>query len=714
MNRLDYINKINGYAAKYVLEVEGYNEANQYDINIQSENFLIPVLNEIFNLNLVNVNFSIRDDYPAIDLADFEQRVAFQITSTSSLKKISDSLEKFFGKGLEQHFSQLYFYIITEKKAKYDKRKIAKFLKDDFDFDPSKHILDRSKLMGKIAAIGSTDKLQRILEVYENEFSDASNISKRNDSDALRIYKQKTATLILNKVFFNESTTKLDYYVSPFFNYCCFFYDNNDLRINEEIEKQRISLEIEFNKKEEERRKKLEASLRLEGFLAETEEIVTDTIVEKSEFKPPLFFDFKFLNYRLDRLLFDFCTGTKKYQIRTSSPCCAIVLGYPGQGKTTLCEKLFYDLNNTELKSVQPFLIGLRRIRDTEGLIKNPFETIKKHLLAVEKINIAQFDKEKIVLILDGLDEMLIREGFSPDDHLKFVIELIRSAENYIGIKIIITSRYGYIDLPKLKSESRLIVLSIREFDLAEQEEWLTKFVKYNSSESLSQESLLEYNSNTSFSFISELLKIPLLLNLFATLPKQVQYINNRSDLYDFIFTELIARKYESLKKSENLAHLNESLLRNIIREIAISIYLRKENYIRKSELIKNENIKLLLDKLSNSYFYSSLRGLLIAFYFKESAADDTNDFGIEFIHLSFFEYMVAEGLIEKMIDIADQKKSSNQDELLRFFNKTCQTSHLSKEVQKYISEIVENKKLKIFSIKFLTTVSSIFYHITL
>src|SRR5262245_6536977 len=116
MKRIDCINKITKYAARFVLEVEGFNSSGQYHINIHSENFLIPVLNEVFNLKLENLNSAQKKNFPAIDLADFKNRVAFQVTATSSSEKIKSTLKTFFENKLNQHFDSLYFYILSEKK----------------------------------------------------------------------------------------------------------------------------------------------------------------------------------------------------------------------------------------------------------------------------------------------------------------------------------------------------------------------------------------------------------------------------------------------------------------------------------------------------------------------------------------------------------------------------------------------------------------------
>lgn len=172
MKRIDCINKIVTYAARFVLEVEGFNATNQYHINIHAESFLIPVLNEVFGLSLENLNNTQRKNFPAIDLADFKNRVAFQITSTANLKKIKDTLELFFEYKLEEHFDILYMYVITEKQGKYSEESIQNILPEGFNFQPTEHVLDKDSLLQRISAISSTPKLEVLAKLYEHEFSD--------------------------------------------------------------------------------------------------------------------------------------------------------------------------------------------------------------------------------------------------------------------------------------------------------------------------------------------------------------------------------------------------------------------------------------------------------------------------------------------------------------------------------------------------------------
>lgn len=172
MNRANYINKIISNAAKFVLEVEGFNASSFYDINIHAEGFLIPVLNEVFGLRLENLNTTQKKNFSAIDLADFKNKVAFQVTATSDFDKIKTTLEKFKEHKLNEVFDVLYIYIITHKKEKYNDAKLKAFIPNDFAFSTTENVIDKDNLLQKITALSSTPKIEAISKIYEHEFSD--------------------------------------------------------------------------------------------------------------------------------------------------------------------------------------------------------------------------------------------------------------------------------------------------------------------------------------------------------------------------------------------------------------------------------------------------------------------------------------------------------------------------------------------------------------
>ena len=107
MTRKELLSQIVKFLGRFSSEVEIHNNSSEYDINIISEDLLVPLLNLIFDFNLINAN-RISKNFPAIDLIDTENRVAFQITSTDSTTKLNSTLEKFKKHELEKNIDLLY------------------------------------------------------------------------------------------------------------------------------------------------------------------------------------------------------------------------------------------------------------------------------------------------------------------------------------------------------------------------------------------------------------------------------------------------------------------------------------------------------------------------------------------------------------------------------------------------------------------------------
>lgn len=70
------------------------NKLNLTDINICCENDFSQILNNIYNWKLYNINKQCKNA-EAIDLIDNENRIAIQITSNTSTKKIKNTIDKF-------------------------------------------------------------------------------------------------------------------------------------------------------------------------------------------------------------------------------------------------------------------------------------------------------------------------------------------------------------------------------------------------------------------------------------------------------------------------------------------------------------------------------------------------------------------------------------------------------------------------------------------
>ena len=118
------------------------------DINHEAEDFYCGLLNTAFGWNLTNLN-ELQMNFPAIDLADRENRIAVQVTSTEGRKKVQDTLDRFFEKKLDRDYDRLIVLIIGEK----PNYRGAFALEGELDFDKNRDIWDTAVLTQRIDSL---------------------------------------------------------------------------------------------------------------------------------------------------------------------------------------------------------------------------------------------------------------------------------------------------------------------------------------------------------------------------------------------------------------------------------------------------------------------------------------------------------------------------------------------------------------------------------
>lgn len=173
MNRQKSLNRIVELLSRFSNEVKMLNSASLYDINIHSENILIPLLNEAFDLELVNANFDEEKNFSAVDLIDNKNRIAFQVTSTGDNDKIKHTLNQFIKYERFRDYDILFIYIISEKQGSYTGKGHAEIIDGKFSFEKDENLLDNNDLFKKIAGLVSLQKIKKIDDLLEAEFTDA-------------------------------------------------------------------------------------------------------------------------------------------------------------------------------------------------------------------------------------------------------------------------------------------------------------------------------------------------------------------------------------------------------------------------------------------------------------------------------------------------------------------------------------------------------------
>jgi hypothetical protein len=105
-------------------------------------------------------------NFPGIDLADDEKRVAIQVTSTATSEKIKHSLSEFVEHELYKQYDRLIVYILVEKQKTYSGTGFDEIIEGHFHFDIKRDIQDYRDLLEIVNGF-QIDRAKRILDILE-------------------------------------------------------------------------------------------------------------------------------------------------------------------------------------------------------------------------------------------------------------------------------------------------------------------------------------------------------------------------------------------------------------------------------------------------------------------------------------------------------------------------------------------------------------------
>ena len=190
----------------FVTQVRGNTAMSRTDINRVSEVVLVPVLSRVFDYkSLRNLNYTEYFNYPGIDLADPDAKVAIQVTSTSDSDKVKDTLTKFVKHELYKKYERLIIYILTEKQDSYSGKGFEEIIQGKFKFDKDRDIIDYRDVLKEIGSF-QIDKARRIKRILEANFGEGEDALFEEDTE------EPTETVHLNllEVFFPKTLYQAD------------------------------------------------------------------------------------------------------------------------------------------------------------------------------------------------------------------------------------------------------------------------------------------------------------------------------------------------------------------------------------------------------------------------------------------------------------------------------------------------------------------------
>lgn len=176
------LKKIAQELAVWEVKIKNLNAVNLQDINIISEQVICELLNLVFGYQLKNVNAE-QNNQPSIDLADNQNRIAFQVTSSGTAKKVKDTIASFVKYGLYDHYDQLFILVLGKKQQRY-----PLIEKGQFVFNAAQHILDFKDLFKQISFMPSA-KLKQLANLLESE----ARVEKKQHQNAATNLKKSLA-----------------------------------------------------------------------------------------------------------------------------------------------------------------------------------------------------------------------------------------------------------------------------------------------------------------------------------------------------------------------------------------------------------------------------------------------------------------------------------------------------------------------------------------
>jgi hypothetical protein len=183
-NKQKEIANVVSLLSQWIVSIKLFNTLGLYDINKYAESISTKILNNIYNLDLSNLNKE-SANFPSIDLGDKTNKIAFQVTSRRYAAKIRDNLQKFVDNKYDKIYSNgIYFFILSEdnNKISFGHKNPNKILPS---FDKSKHILTIKNVMEEIDIMydNNYSKFTEIVDVLKEELGKIEKLQAKKSKE---------------------------------------------------------------------------------------------------------------------------------------------------------------------------------------------------------------------------------------------------------------------------------------------------------------------------------------------------------------------------------------------------------------------------------------------------------------------------------------------------------------------------------------------------
>lgn len=651
MRQKELLDSIKKYLSRFEVQVKISSANNEYDINVHSENVIIPILNLIFGTKLKNANYSEGKNTEAIDLIDETQGLAFQVTSTKGIEKIKSTISKFVNSKYRNKIDTLYIYILREKQNHYTQDILDKAADKRIKFSSKENILDASDLYRKLNELNNLDIITEVEEILRTQFSDIyinRTFTLRQFEDFKSRYKQSCVANFSRINFFGLSVStnkprEIELYllfVKPTFSANGFdpydLYSNDFIYLEDSFSNNLTPRFVDSSKgfRISKNYETLLSQLDVSKYFSESIIRLEDTSTLKN------FETFHgVLQKRVEVNFTDLFSGSKNI----------VVIGKPGAGKSSfikysICKILEGDLevfSNKEIYQYIPFRIELHKYNKFKksksgGILDYLNDLLKsEYQQTLESENIISiFKKFPSLLFFDGLDEI-----FDIQERLEVRNDIETFVKNYDKIKSVVTSRYESYEEVTL-SDKLFSKYELLDFNDAQVEEYVDKWYSIEESninirERESSNCLLQLKSVE-----PELKHNPLLLSLILLLYRnELDIPTSKLSIYESCTNTIVETRDVKEKKLD----INLKIVNKLSIFTSLAYWQFQNESLSKGtqsfETVRTHIIKYLLDK-----------GEFSDENFAQQATDEFLDFAKvrsiyfenKFTHKTFLEYFTA------------------------------------------------------------------------
>lgn len=360
-----------------------------------------------------------------------------------------------------------------------------------------------------------------------------------------------------------------------------------------------------------------------------------------------------------------------------------LILGEPGGGKSLLtkilCARMITSMNiciriplrEHDVEEEIESIVCKQITRD--GDASDPIRTFKSF---AEK-----FQGSPITLLFDGYDEVMQATGGIYRNLLTRILKFQEHCqEQDRPVRIIVTSRETLID--KVDIPKKTTVMKLLEFDEAQKNQWIRIWNEHNHT-ALAEAGIQDFALPEGSKSVEELSRQPLLLLMLAIYDANFETGTNalkqtsdetesmdRTKLYDELLRRFIRRElrkgpkgqecpYEEATSEEQDAMMDEEMKKLGIA--ALGMFAREKLSLKVGELeddLKYMNAKATKYDSQNGKMLKSSETVFGSFFFihdsRTENEEDEKEAAFEFLHKTFYEFLVADLILQYLIDAAD------------------------------------------------------------